>query len=199
MNSESKRRYSRKYYARNRARLLAYAKQYQQDHKEEVAARNKKYYAAKRGADIVRRRKHHQDNKEQERATQHTYWIEHRDECLAQKKVYYRKNREAILAKNRKRRRDFKRMCIESVGGKCIQCGFDNIAALDFHHRDATTKIADIAFLVDSHQCQEGISGVLKEELAKCELLCRNCHAILHAGGEMNEQTDEHCQTAANY
>jgi len=60
---------------------------------------------------------------------------------------------------------------------KCSRCGYDKCgAALDFHHLDPSKKDFTIASRV----------SVAKEtlliELAKCVILCRNCHSELHAG-----------------
>lgn len=60
---------------------------------------------------------------------------------------------------------------------KCLNCGFDDPRALHFHHIDGSTKEASISRLVHS-----GASVArIRREMAKCVVLCANCHAIEHA------------------
>lgn len=75
------------------------------------------------------------------------------------------------------RQREFKLQAIEYKGGKCVYCGYNRCAAgLDFHHLDPSKKEYNIGsfrtFSLD----------LAKKELNKCELVCRNCHAEIHAG-----------------
>ena len=59
---------------------------------------------------------------------------------------------------------------ISLLGGKCVQCGAtDN---LQFDHIDPSTKKFKITLML-SHSKKE-----VKEELKKCQLLCRECHDI---------------------
>lgn len=76
-----------------------------------------------------------------------------------------------------KRRRTVKRMAVEYKGGKCIRCGYSKcITALQFHHRDPAEKDFGIG-------AKGGMAAwsKLKIELDKCDLLCSNCHAEIHA------------------
>jgi hypothetical protein len=75
------------------------------------------------------------------------------------------------------RRRQVKRILVEEAGGKCRLCGFDeHPAALQFHHRDPSTK--------DFHLSHGGRTlgiGRMRAEARKCVLLCANCHALVEA------------------
>jgi len=56
----------------------------------------------------------------------------------------------------------------------CADCGGQfHPAAMTFDHLPGTTKRADVATLV----IRSSIS-VARAEIAKCELVCANCHAI---------------------
>lgn len=56
----------------------------------------------------------------------------------------------------------------------CQSCGYDKCAqALDFHHVDPNTKRANVSDLV-SRGC--GWKTIV-EEISKCVVLCKNCHA----------------------
>ena len=63
--------------------------------------------------------------------------------------------------------------CIEYLGGKCQNCGYDkSYGALDFHHKNPSEK----DFCITGDKSFE----ILKPELDKCILLCANCHRELH-------------------
>lgn len=58
--------------------------------------------------------------------------------------------------------------------GGCIRCEESHPSCLDFHHRDRATKDADIATMR-----RFGIPRLIAE-IAKCDVLCANCHRKLH-------------------
>jgi len=56
----------------------------------------------------------------------------------------------------------------------CVDCGNRfNPWQMDFDHRDATTKINDVSVLCFIKRAS--IKRIL-EEIAKCDLVCSNCH-----------------------
>ncbi len=60
--------------------------------------------------------------------------------------------------------------------GPCMDCGGSfHHSAMDFHHRDPSQKTDSISKMV----VRGGIER-LKEEIAKCDLICANCHRIRH-------------------
>lgn len=71
----------------------------------------------------------------------------------------------------RNRRRRLRQEIITLAGGKCQRCGYDKCQrALSFHHRDKSKKSFRLS--VDSLRGK----GAILEEVAKCDLLCANCH-----------------------
>ena len=73
------------------------------------------------------------------------------------------------------RQRTNKRLLVEYKGGKCCICGYNQCdSALDFHH------IRDKAFTI-SRAMSRSLNN-LKKEADKTILVCRNCHAEIHAG-----------------
>jgi len=65
---------------------------------------------------------------------------------------------------------------IGRLGGKCKSCGYDKSwRALSFHHKTSDDKKFDLTLNMLWSQKWEKI----EEEVAKCELLCLNCHAEL--------------------
>ncbi len=112
-----------------------------------------------KNATMVRKCKHHgesifsQDNR--------GYWV-----CL---KCKARQTSEAG--------RSLKQKMVDYAGGCCIVCQYDGyIGALEFHHVNPATK----SFEVNS-RCKRSWDAII-EEIAKCVLLCSNCHKEVHAG-----------------
>jgi predicted HNH restriction endonuclease len=66
---------------------------------------------------------------------------------------------------------------IMDAGGRCARCGYRrNLAALTWHHIDATKKSFNLDMRALSNRSQPEILA----EVAKCILLCANCHAEAH-------------------
>lgn len=83
--------------------------------------------------------------------------------------------KKCVYARQRRRWIDRKIKAAKLFGGKCVKCGYDrNLAALDFHHLDPTTKKYQWTKL------RERPWEEVVDELKKCTLVCRNCHAELH-------------------
>jgi len=66
---------------------------------------------------------------------------------------------------------------IDYLGGKCISCKFNKYnCSLDIHHLNPSIKDKNFKYM----------RGWKKErilnEIKNCVLLCRNCHAAVHAG-----------------
>jgi len=57
----------------------------------------------------------------------------------------------------------------------CYKCGTKDHRVLDFHHRDEKAKI----FGIGGFRREVGFQR-LKDEIEKCEVVCANCHRILH-------------------
>jgi transposase len=75
-------------------------------------------------------------------------------------------------------RQEAKRRLVEEFGGRCALCGYDAcIRALQFHHRDRASK----RFALSSRGLARAMDA-LREEAAKCVLLCANCHVEVEAG-----------------
>jgi hypothetical protein len=74
-------------------------------------------------------------------------------------------------------RTELKRRLAALKGGKCQICGYSRcLKALTFHHLDPDTKLFNLA---GSHN--QGWEAQARE-VAKCVLLCANCHREFHAG-----------------
>lgn len=63
---------------------------------------------------------------------------------------------------------------VKYLGGRCVQCGYNEyLCSLDFHHKDPSKKDFEISG-------KSNFNNKLKKELDKCVLLCKNCHQVLH-------------------
>lgn len=91
-------------------------------------------------------------------------------------KKHYQKHRATIIAKvaeNKRRAKDewwaFKATL------SCTRCGAAHPAIIDFHHPVYDGTKQDVNQLL-----QRGSFRKAREEAAKCEVLCANCHRIHH-------------------
>jgi transposase len=75
-------------------------------------------------------------------------------------------------------RRRTKARLVQEAGGKCRLCGYQQCqAALEFHHLDRAKKAFALSLRGVTRSIRE-----LREEAAKCVLLCANCHAEVEVG-----------------
>lgn len=89
---------------------------------------------------------------------------------------YYRRNKQTYLNKQRLRKADWKEWYKEYKSTlRCIKCGESHPGCLDFHHRDPSTKEYSISVSGPSLGRDK-----LLIEIAKCDILCVNCHRKLH-------------------
>lgn len=58
----------------------------------------------------------------------------------------------------------------------CKRCGFSDYRALTFHHRDRSDKEFNVSNAVSGQSFE-----TVMREIFKCDVLCANCHLILHA------------------
>tara|TARA_R110000751_G_scaffold117506_1_gene217734 strand:+ start:1631 stop:1924 length:294 start_codon:yes stop_codon:yes gene_type:complete len=74
-------------------------------------------------------------------------------------------------------RRKNKKALIDYKGGKCCICGYNRYAgSLDFHH------IGKKNFTIGEANHGQASMDALKKEVDKTILVCKNCHAEIHAG-----------------
>lgn len=79
--------------------------------------------------------------------------------------------------KYRSKRFEMKLELMKHIGQeKCKDCGFTDARALVFHHRDPDEKEFEISYGFTHNFGME----LMKKEAEKCDVLCQNCHTILH-------------------
>jgi len=97
----------------------------------------------------------------------HTNW---KPKCRECEKEWYRQYRVNRGNERKAMTTDLK----ASVG--CLLCGERVPLVLIFHHLDPATKYKNVATILNSK------IELINNELAKCVVLCRNCHTKVHAG-----------------
>ena len=90
---------------------------------------------------------------------------------------HYEANREKVQTTTKERRQYLMEKYLELKSTlSCTLCGFSHPAALVFHHRDPKTKLYNVANMPSRTVSWDTIL----REVEKCDVLCANCHAILH-------------------
>lgn len=78
-------------------------------------------------------------------------------------------------AAQKKRGLERKLHFVKKLGGKCSKCGYAaNLAGLAFHHLHSKE------FQLDARAFSNRKLDPILNEIAKCKLLCHNCHAEVH-------------------
>ena len=89
---------------------------------------------------------------------------------------WYAKNRERLRQEAVNRKNTKKQWLADlKTHLKCVQCNFSHPAALVFHHRNPAKKRGNISEIVFAWKTERILA-----EIAKCDVLCANCHRVLH-------------------
>lgn len=100
-------------------------------------------------------------DKEKQREAQRKWASENRQVCKSHRLTHKRKNIEMV--------RDIKE------SNPCMDCGNSfPYPAMQFDHRPGTEKLGNVATMVSQNQSRKKIL----DEIAKCDLVCANCHSI---------------------
>ena len=94
---------------------------------------------------------------------------------------YFEKNRHKRLAENKARTQSIKNWVNSYKETHPCACGEYEVCCLDFHHRNPEEKVIEVANAVRWGWSVHRIA----EEIAKCDLLCANCHRKLHHSGRL--------------
>ncbi len=87
---------------------------------------------------------------------------------------HYEKNKETYIANARKREREMQQFVWAEKSKPCMDCNVQYSPwVMQFDHRPDEVKVADISKIIN-----RGSWTKLKEEIAKCDVVCANCHVI---------------------
>jgi hypothetical protein len=96
-------------------------------------------------------------------------------------KLLYAKRDRERLERNRQWLEEYRKTCV------CSVCSESRSVCLDFHHTDPNEKVMTISRMVKSRFSVERI----QEEIAKCVVLCANCHRVHHSGNTWTQDSNE--------
>ena len=143
---------------------------YREENPEKVKAQNRRYSKKYRETNPEKRKKQHkrwrEDNPENIKIRNKKYREENPEKVKINKKKCHEKLLEFI--------RRYKKYC------GCKNCGEKDPLILSVHHRNKKNK-KKIDRIYNRKE--------LKEELKKCDILCRNCHMKLHSNERENLET----------
>ncbi len=92
---------------------------------------------------------------------------------------WYQLNKDRILQRRKQHNEELKNWLREYKSSLCcIICGENHPACLQFHHRNKENKSFSIGTRIG--RWRYITQKKLEEEISKCEVLCGNCHALLH-------------------
>lgn len=101
-----------------------------------------------------------------------------RQKCRDSGKRHYCTHAKVVRQKVCSRRQELRKWFKELKKTlSCGECGEQRTPCLDFHHKDPLQKEINIS---QSHNKGWGKERILAE-IAKCEVLCSNCHRCRHA------------------
>jgi hypothetical protein len=105
-------------------------------------------------------------------------WIlANKDKQAEYKKKHYENNRQKVIDSVAERRRELRKWFDEYKSTLSCKCGENHPDCLDFHHVNPEEKDLDIAMAINRGWGREKIM----REVAKCIVVCANCHRKLHS------------------
>lgn len=143
---------------------LEAGRRYRAKHKKELSEKGRIYRASEKGKEnMARWRATHPDT--------HHYEARYREKHRERVNEFARN----WARKNRKPKFEFINDLKKKM--KCEICGLDDPDCLVFHHKNPDEKSYDIGYMLSGTFSTEKVM----EEIAKCSVLCANCHMKLHA------------------
>lgn len=136
-----------------------YDRKYREANKELIQKRNRQRYEANKESILERNRQRYEAN---------------RESILEKQRQYNEANKETKHKRERQRYVD-SRTKVDAIklAVGCKECGYNaHPSALEFNHIDPSTKLYTIS------QAMKRPWSDIEAEIAKCEVLCANCHRI---------------------
>lgn len=151
-----RREYLREYRLKNRSKIVEYDRKYREDHRTACNEASNKYYHRNKGQILAKA-------------------AEHKDEKYAYDKVYREitvVERTAAKKRDHEHHKERLREARAHLGGKCNHCGNTDMRVMHFDHIIPATKECAIGKITGCCDAK------FWAEVAKCQLLCANCHMI---------------------
>ena len=91
-------------------------------------------------------------------------------------RMHYERNKTKIINNAKAQKTTFRAKWMEfKQSARCVSCGFDHPAAIDFHHINPSPDDKKLFELLRRNNYSAAM-----EEIKKCVPLCANCHRIHH-------------------
>jgi len=105
--------------------------------------------------------------------------------CLKSKtREHYYRNPAYYRERNKRSREKTAAWLEKQKDFPCLDCGKRYPPyVLDFDHRDGEEKFLEVSKMVGSYSIKR-----LEEEVAKCDIVCSNCHRIRTHGGKKKKK-----------
>lgn len=121
--------------------------------------------------------------KEREKRRKAQYYQENKRKINESNAEWRRNNQDKARAISHRAQRKYSSWYYELKATKtCAVCGESRPPCLDFHHRDPTQKLFNIARAAHRIGSEVRTKEEILAEIEKCDVLCKNCHAVLHWG-----------------
>lgn len=126
----------------------------------------------------------YEKNKDREKERRKAWYEKNKDHKRACTKAWSEKNKDIKKALNKARYEANRKYINKIKGNPCSRCGgIFTPSAMEFHHIDPETK-ANKDNKSGSAINPSWSRKKIDEEIAKCILVCANCHRTIHASVE---------------
>lgn len=143
-----------------------------EEKRERKREKDKRYYEANKEKKKEYQRAYHAANRERANEISRQYHAANKERAREYQAKYVPANR----LRRKAERVERKLAAIARLGGRCTDCKQEyHHAVFEFHHLDPTEKEYE-PYRLFAQKDQEKIDN----ELAKCVLLCSNCHRLRH-------------------
>ena len=101
----------------------------------------------------------------------------------------YADKKQYFISRDNERYYRFREILIQAKNKPCVDCGREfPTCAMDLHHRNPSEKVRNVSNLKDFSSELK-----LKEEIAKCDVVCACCHRI------RSEKENAYLSSARNF
>lgn len=100
--------------------------------------------------------------------------VEHPEEMRAYRRKHYHNNKEQYYRRNKENKERLIELINKHKDRPCMDCGVSYPPyVMDLDHRDPSTKVDAVSSLKN-----RGSRTLVEAEIAKCDVVCANCHRI---------------------
>lgn len=168
-NKEREIEKKREYYRNHKESLSEYSRKYREERKEELLEKKRIYGRSDNAKELRKKARLDPSRNEKIKKRKRESYHRHKDEIRERRNPRQAEKRFTVFKE-----------CVERYGGKCQDCGFDNITALVIHHVNGGGSEHRKNMKADSIYGDLKSKGYPPLEDLELRLLCANCHVIVH-------------------